>query len=86
MSGYHNVGLGMVPHRKGCRCEECTIERLEAKVRTMQARIDALAAAAGIVVRHLQWHEDGSHYVNVDVDNMRALSALLEASYDVSNT
>ena len=27
-----NVGLGMVPHRKGCRCDECEIDRLRARL------------------------------------------------------
>ena len=24
-----NVGMGMVPHKKGCRCFECELERLQ---------------------------------------------------------
>lgn len=31
MSNESNVGLGMVPHRKGCRCNECEVERLTAE-------------------------------------------------------
>ena len=45
MIEYHNVGLGMVPHKEKCRCDECTIQRLEAKVRTMQAEIETLKSA-----------------------------------------
>lgn len=32
-----NVGLGMVPCRKGCRCDECTIERLTARITELEA-------------------------------------------------
>ena len=31
-----NVGLGMVPCRKGCRCDDCTIEHLTAQVKYIQ--------------------------------------------------
>ena len=27
-----NVGLGMAPHRKGCRCDECQLELLNSYV------------------------------------------------------
>ena len=51
-----NVGSGMVPHKKSCRCDECEIERLTAehriqneciadqhdKIRRLQARVETL--------------------------------------------
>ena len=33
---YHNVGLGMVPCKKGCRCSDCTIDRLMTENRTLR--------------------------------------------------
>ena len=36
---YHNVGLGMVPHKKGCRCEECEIVRLRDRVADLERRL-----------------------------------------------
>ena len=53
-----NVGLGMVSCRKGCRCDDCTIERLTAQVKYVQEcngrqykRIAELEAARVIVSR-----------------------------------
>ena len=33
-----NVGPGMVPCKKNCRCDDCTIERLQARVRVAEQR------------------------------------------------
>ena len=35
----HNVGLGMVPHKKGCQCDECRIEKLEAKLAAQEREL-----------------------------------------------
>ncbi len=35
-----NVGIGMVPCRKGCRCDDCTIDRLQAHVNELQWKYD----------------------------------------------
>ena len=35
-----NVGMGMVPHKKSCRCNECEIERLTADNAKLLAVID----------------------------------------------
>ena len=35
-----NVGLGMVPHRKGCRCDECEIDRLKARLAEARDIVD----------------------------------------------
>lgn len=34
-----NVGLGLVPHRKGCRCDECTVDVLRAELAATKARL-----------------------------------------------
>ena len=33
-----NVGPGMVPCKKNCRCNDCTIERLQARARIAEQR------------------------------------------------
>jgi hypothetical protein len=54
-----NVGLGMVPCRKGCRCDECTIERLTAEIRQteeLHAAILALEGSEGMTdAKFVQW-------------------------------
>lgn len=35
-----NVGFGMAPCRKGCRCDECTIERLTAENERLLAEVN----------------------------------------------
>lgn len=37
-----NVGLGMVPCGKNCRCDDCTIRRLQAEVKRLEAKNDEL--------------------------------------------
>ena len=40
--GETNVGLGMVPHKKSCRCNECEIENLYRKLKQKEEGIRAL--------------------------------------------
>src|SRR5690606_17452323 len=35
------VGLGMVPHKKACRCLECESERHEAEIKDLKAKLQA---------------------------------------------
>lgn len=37
-----NVGLGMVPCRAGCRCSDCTIEKLQQRERELEAEVGRL--------------------------------------------
>ena len=39
-----NVGLGMVPHKKNCQCDECIIERLLKKFTEQKQRAEAAEA------------------------------------------
>ena len=34
-----NVGLGMVPHKRNCRCDECRIEKQQQRIRKLEAWI-----------------------------------------------
>jgi len=47
--GSTNVGLGMVPHKKGCYCGECTVDRHIETIRTLKARIAELEYALELV-------------------------------------
>lgn len=40
--GESNVGLGMVPCRKGCRCADCTIDTLRVQLAELEAERDRL--------------------------------------------
>ena len=44
--GDTNVGIGMAPHRKGCRCSDCYIERLQGDLAATKRAIDAARKAA----------------------------------------
>ena len=37
-----NVGMGMVPCRKGCRCMDCQLEAKDREIEQKDAEIDAL--------------------------------------------
>jgi len=66
-----NVGIGIVPHRKSCRCDECYMERLIADGVRLKARIKALEQA-------LEYLSDSAKY---DVTVTRyARAALLQGS------
>ena len=38
----HNVGMGMVPHKKNCRCNECEVFRLRQEAYDLQAKVEDL--------------------------------------------
>lgn len=38
-----NVGLGMVPHRANCSCDECRVEHLAGELAKVKAERDALS-------------------------------------------
>jgi len=46
-----NVGPGMVPCKKNCRCNDCTIERLQARARIAEQREAELVEALRIAWR-----------------------------------
>ena len=35
-----NVGLGMVPCRKGCRCTDCQLEAKDQRIERLEAKLD----------------------------------------------
>jgi len=37
--GETNVGLGMVPHKKNCRCNECELDRLQSENTSLRAEL-----------------------------------------------
>lgn len=37
-----NVGPGMVPHKRNCRCDECQLERLRDEVNTLAGKVQYL--------------------------------------------
>jgi hypothetical protein len=49
-----NVGPGMVPHRKGCRCDECEIDRLKARLAEAERKLQHCKeqADAGLEAEH----------------------------------
>ena len=48
----HNVGLGMVPHKKGCQCSDCRIERLEAKLAAKERELQQARGEAQMLQAH----------------------------------
>jgi len=54
----HNVGLGMVPHRKSCHCDECEIERLRDKLRGTEARLAEAERDADQLLKERDHAED----------------------------
>ena len=41
-----NVGLGMVPHKRNCRCDECRIEKQQQRIRELEdALLDVKAGS-----------------------------------------
>ena len=36
-----NVGLGMVPHKRNCRCDECRIEKQQRRIRKLEALVES---------------------------------------------
>lgn len=55
-----NVGLGMVPHKATCGCDDCTIDNLQAKRREQDKRIAELEAGqqAAIDCAPVAWRTD----------------------------
>lgn len=41
-----NVGLGMVPHKRNCRCDECRIEKQQQRIRMLEIELRELLAYA----------------------------------------
>lgn len=70
-----NAGLGMVPCRKNCRCTDCQIDALRARVAFLE----------GITQRCLFGDQKGDCYAAEAVD-LRAENARLRAALEQSNT
>lgn len=65
---YTNVGIGMVPHRKGCKCDECEVERLSAENEDLEKRnelLEAVAEAAKALEGQGKWGGVQSEWVRL---------------------
>jgi hypothetical protein len=52
-----NVGLGMVPHKKSCRCDECEIDRLRQRIAELKADLKIADDMGHDLDEKLHWAE-----------------------------
>lgn len=79
-----NAGLGMVPHKPHCRCDECKIERLERALKLQRNAALTLADASAAVsgARLEQARKLFAESRPESVESERAMNAILTADVE----
>jgi hypothetical protein len=67
-----NVGLGMVPHRASCRCDECRVERLERELADMTKNRDYWCDEYQSHERSFVWHKERVAQLEKELADMTA--------------
>jgi len=81
-TGDTNVGLGMVPHRKGCRCADCEIDRLQPEISRLTENQRLQDSATAAVMERAEKAEAELAKCREDAERLRAFGSQVAVDVD----